>query len=107
MPPVARFETSILLPEKFGANFEFSFCAGRVRFTDSAQLIECVLTVRLIVGHDPFAYDRCYPQANALRRVQAAHSTRPPFGSEAAILQRQMQERCAAWTQFRVGPLFN
>jgi hypothetical protein len=27
MPPLARFENSILAPEKFGANFEFLFRA--------------------------------------------------------------------------------
>jgi hypothetical protein len=28
MPPLARFEIPVLPPEKFEADFEFSFCAG-------------------------------------------------------------------------------
>jgi hypothetical protein len=41
-------------------------------------------------GYDPFTYDSRKAEANALRRVQAAPSPRPPFRPEATTLQRQM-----------------
>jgi hypothetical protein len=50
MPPFSGFEIPVLPPEKFGANFEFSFCTGRARCAGRAQLVACVLPVRIIVA---------------------------------------------------------
>jgi hypothetical protein len=59
----------------------------------------------MIADDDPFTYDSRNPEANSLRRLQAAPSTRPSSGSEAPILRQQMSECSEACTRFRVRSL--